>query len=72
MHPSPHPSHGFFRVTLAFLAYVLLVVGAALVLQGLGLSQGLQVAGTLVAAVVLFAVFLPVFRRLTPRRAGDA
>lgn len=72
MHPSPHPSHGFFRVTVAFGCYVLLVVGFALVLQRLGLSQGLLVAGTLVAAVALFAAFLPLFRRLTPRRAGDS
>lgn len=71
MYEVPSPSHGFFGATVAFLAYVGLVVGVAVGLSTLGLSSVLVLTGTGVAAAGLLVVFVPLFRRLTPARDDD-
>lgn len=72
MHEIPSPTHGLLGVTLAFFGYVLLVVGVAVGLSRLGLPEPLVLAGSVGLAVGLFAAFLPLFRRLTPERAGGS
>jgi hypothetical protein len=72
MYEVPGPTHGFFGVTVAFLAYVAIVVGIAVSLSTLGLSSVVVLAGVVVAALGLLAVFVPLFRRLTPSLDGDA
>jgi membrane associated rhomboid family serine protease len=71
MYEVPSPTHGFFGVTVAFLAYVGLVIGVAAGLSTLGLSRGVAIAGSVVAAAGLLVVFVPLFRRLTPTGDGD-
>ena len=71
MYEVPGPTHGFFGVTVAFFVYVFLVVAVAVGLSTFGLSSVVVLAGAVGAAVGLLAVFLPLFRRLTPSRAGS-
>lgn len=71
VHEVPSPHHGFFGVTVAFLGYVLLVVGVAVGLSSLGLGTLAVVVGSGLAAAGLLVGFLPLFRRLTPDRAGE-
>ncbi|QLG27722.1 hypothetical protein HUG10_09225 [Halorarum halophilum] len=66
MFETPSPTHGYFRVVVAFWVYITLATVVALGAREFGVSAGGTVLVFLLTALLLLKPFLPVFRRLLP------
>jgi hypothetical protein len=71
MYQNPRPTHGFFPVIVASGVYALLALGAGVVAAWVGASGAVSVGVVVLAALALLPVFVPLFRRLTPRLGVD-
>lgn len=66
MFETPSPTHGYFRVVVAFWVYITLATVVALGVREFGVSTGGTFLMFLLAALLLLKPFLPLFRRLLP------
>lgn len=66
MYDAPSPVHGYFPVIVAFWGYVALVLAATIGARVLGAPDPVVLVVLVVAGLVLFRAFVPVFRRLLP------
>ncbi|WP_224268100.1 hypothetical protein [Haloprofundus salinisoli] len=71
MYQTPSPTHGYVPVVVAFWLYLAAAGVSALGSMALGVSDSGALLVFLVAAVLLLKLFLPVFRRLTPRASHE-